>query len=397
MKLLYVSWRAPYNSVSHAGGKTFNYYIKGMAKQTNNSIVLLTLGNEKDRERCDCSEFGIETIFINDYIDACGWKNRISQKWIFGRSCGLYNQNVVRAVEKALIDLQKKENTPDAIVMEWTQMVLLIDIIKRVFPNAKYIASEHDVSFLGLERKYNAEKNIICKLYRYMKYKVVYIRECKALKKCDLILCHNKKDVKLLENNNIYGAKSIVPYYDRYYLSGDVTKELTYITFFGAMAREENYKSVIWFIENVMPLISDLEFTFCVLGANPPESLKKYASKKVLVTGFVENITEYLNKTKVAVLPLVLGAGIKVKVLEFAAAGIPIVTNKIGIEGIPLERNSEYLHCETAEEFANTIREVLSNKIDLDAIPKNEVIAIKKNFDLEASLKNYISWLEDLV
>ena len=56
-----------------------------MAKQTNNSIVLLTLGNEKDRERCDCSEFGIETIFINDYIDACGWKNRISQKWIFGR------------------------------------------------------------------------------------------------------------------------------------------------------------------------------------------------------------------------------------------------------------------------------------------------------------------------
>ena len=146
-----------------------------------------------------------------------------------------------------------------------------------------------------------------------------------------------------------------------------------------------------------MPLISDLEFTFCVLGANPPEGLKKYASKKVLVTGFVENITEYLNKTKVAVLPLVLGAGIKVKVLEFAAAGIPIVTNKIGIEGIPLERNSEYLHCETAEEFANTIREVLSNKIDLDTISKNEVIAIKKNFDLEASLKNYISWLEDLV
>lgn len=395
MELLYISWRTPYSSVSHAGGKTFNYYIKGMAKQTNNNIVLLTLGNEKDRERCDCSEFGIKTIFINDYIDAHGWKNKILKKWIFGRSCGLYNQNIIGAIKNALVDLQKSEYTPDVVIMEWTQMVLLIDIIKRFFPKAKYIASEHDVSFLGLERKYRAEKNIICRPYRYMKYKVVYIRECKALKRCNLVLCHNRKDVKLLENNNVYGARSIVPYYDRYYLRKDDASKSNYITFFGAMAREENYKSVIWFIENVMPLISDLEFTFCVLGANPPEELKKYASKKILVTGFVEDITEYLNKTKAAVLPLVLGAGIKVKVLEFAAAGIPIVTNEIGIEGIPLERNSEYLHCETAEEYANTIRKILLNEIDLASISKNEVISIKEYFGLDESLKNYISWLED--
>lgn len=163
------------------------------------------------------------------------------------------------------------------------------------------------------------------------------------------------------------------------------------------MAREENYKSVIWFIENVMPLISEVDVTFCVLGSNPPEELKKYANSKVLITGFVEDITEYLNKTKVAVLPLVLGAGIKVKVLEFAAAGIPILTNEIGIEGIPLERNIEYLHCETAEEFAGTIRKIMVNKIDLESISKNETIAIKKNFNLNKSLENYISWLEDLV
>lgn len=394
MNLLYISWRTPYSNVSHAGGKTFNYYIKGMASNTNNNIVLLTLGNEKERERCDCADLGIETIFINDYIAERKWKNKASALWIFGKSCGLYNQNIVDAVKYAMIDLKNRGYMPDVIVLEWTQMVLLVDIARNIFPEAKYVASEHDVSFLGLERKYKTEKNIIHRLYRYIKYRVVYKRECKALKGCDLILCHNKKDVALLENNNVRDAKSIVPYYDRYHLNKSAGVESKYITFFGAMAREENYKSVIWFIKNVMPLVDDLEFMFCILGANPPEELKKYSSKKIIVTGFVEDITEYLNETKVAVLPLVLGAGIKVKVLEFAAAGIPVITNEIGIEGIPLKRNSEYLHCETAQEFAETIRGVLTNKIDLDLISKNEEAAIKANFDLDESLSNYINWLE---
>lgn len=394
MNILYISWRAPYSSVSHAGGKTFNYYIKGIAKNTNNNIVLLTLGNEKDQEKCDCPSAGIKTVFVNNYMKPYRWNNIILNKWIFGKSCGLYDQKIIIAVKNALIDIHKDGYVPDVIVMEWTQMVLLIDLIKKIFPKAKYVSSEHDVSFLGLERKYHAEKNVIRKLYRYLKYRLVYMRECASLKKCDLILCHNKKDVALLENNHVYGAKSIVPYYDQYHLNRDTSTECKYITFFGAMAREENYKSVIWFIKNVMPLIDDLEFVFCILGANPPEELKKYRDEKILVTGFVEDVSEYLEKTKIAVLPLVLGAGIKVKVLEFAAAGIPIATNKIGIEGIPLENNIEYLHCETAEEFATAIRKALTNKIDLDLISKKEMATIEKNFDLRESLKNYIKWLE---
>ena len=43
MNILYISWRAPYSSVSHAGGKTFNYYIKGIAKNTNNNILVVML------------------------------------------------------------------------------------------------------------------------------------------------------------------------------------------------------------------------------------------------------------------------------------------------------------------------------------------------------------------
>lgn len=393
MNFLYVSWRVPYDGVSHAGGKTFNYYIKGLSHNTNNRIVLLALGDKSDQKKCDCTKSGIKTIFIDNHKNY-NWRDKIASKWFLGKSCGMYSQNIIVEIENALISINENGYTPDVIVLEWTQMVFLVDLVKRIFPMAKCVASEHDVSFLGLKRKYQTETNLFIKPLRYLKYKIVQIRECAALRECDLILCHNQKDVKLLNSNCVYGAKSIVPYYDRYYLKRIDDRELEYITFFGAMSREENYKSVIWFIEKVMPLLQDLNFTFCVLGANPPEKLEQYKNNKIMVTGFVNDISAYLSKTKLAVLPLVLGAGIKVKVLEFAAAGIPIVTNEIGIEGIPLEHNSEYLHCETAEEFADTIRDVLLNKIDLKAMSEKEIYSVRENFDLDKSLKNYIKWLE---
>lgn len=396
MNILYISWRAPYNNVSHAGGKTFNYYIKGMAKKTNNSIALLTIGNPTDKEKCDCKDAGIETYFLDEYMRTPrNWREALSKKWIFGITCGMYGISIVDGVKNALSALRDNGYKPEVIVMEWTQITILVELIKSYYPNARYVSSEHDVSFLGLERKYLLEKNPVRKLFRFLKYRVLYKRECAALKECDLILCHNEKDVNLLGRNNVHGAKMIVPYYDQYQLmDGRLDSENKYVTFFGAMAREENYKSVIWFIENVMPQISDLDFKFCVLGSNPPDFLRQYESNKILVTGFVEDITEYLNKTKIAVLPLVLGAGIKVKVLEFAAAGIPIITNEIGIEGIPLERDKEYLHCESAKEFADTIRKVLTNQIDLASISKKEVAAIHNKFELSKSLDNYIKWLE---
>lgn len=106
------------------------------------------------------------------------------------------------------------------------------------------------------------------------------------------------------------------------------------VLFFGAMARPENYLSAIWYIENVMPRIQDLKLKFVVLGSNPAEVFEKYINDEVIVTGFVEDVTPYFEKSLCLVAPLVLGAGIKVKILEAMSAGIPILTNAIGIEGI---------------------------------------------------------------
>ena len=65
-------------------------------------------------------------------------------------------------LDKEQLNSMKKEGyTPDVIVLEWTPIVLLADMIKEIFPQAKLVASEHDVTFLGYYRKYKYENGII--------------------------------------------------------------------------------------------------------------------------------------------------------------------------------------------------------------------------------------------
>ena len=87
---------------------------------------------------------------------------------------------------------------------------------------------------------------------------------------------------------------------------------------------------------------------------------------------------------------MLLGAGIKVKILEAMSAGLPILTNDIGIEGIPAKTNKEYLHCETPEDYAGGIEKLLSDRSFADEMAKNSKELLAKNFNKKESLEKLI-------
>ena len=83
--------------------------------------------------------------------------------------------------------------------------------------------------------------------------------------------------------------------------------------------------SALWFIDNVLPLLSDIDIRFVVLGSNPTEELKAKESARVHVTGFVDAVEPYFEKSMCLVAPLVLGAGIKVKVNADGYEVLPVI------------------------------------------------------------------------
>lgn len=223
-------------------------------------------------------------------------------------------------------------------------------------------------------------------------------RELRALLKCDLVVPHNDKDKEILVQNGIDIKKinTIVPYYDKFYVIRDKVVSND-ILFYGAMNRIENSQSAIWFIENVMTLLKGHNFRFVIIGNKPPANLLKLANDEIIVTGFVDDPSTFFAKGLCLVAPLVLGAGIKVKILEAMSSGIPVLTNNIGIEGIPAKDGHDYIHCESPDEYANAIIKLYSGDINRHQLSDNAMKFINNEFDIVASYAKYSNRIQELL
>lgn len=408
--IMVISFCVPYDNVGHAGGKTHNFYLKKMNEVSGFKVNLISFGVEADREKLDLKQYGIgsRVFFIGgNKLEKIkrGIGNLTTKYNPFDKRGNMLPKYYENCVISELKRIKSEGHIPDIFVLEWTQMVFLAGRIKSLFPKAKIVASEHDVSYLGFLRKYEYAESDSERKKFFRFYKNIKREELDALKYCDIVCPHNKKDEKLLMEDGIPSGNihPIVPYFDDY--SGIIRRPVqNRIMFYGAMARPENYLSAMWFIEHVMPALKKDGVEFVIVGSNPPELLKLAAEKyngnaensKITVTGFVPEVDDYFATSMFLVAPLVLGAGIKVKIIEAMSAGMPVLTNDIGIEGIDAEDGRDYIRCTAPGDYINAIHKILEGRIDVQVLSENAGKFIKDNFNLEESAEKYMNLLGEL-
>lgn len=390
MNILWISPMPAYSAVTHAGGKTWNFYLNRFAAEADVHVRVLVFSKAKEVNRIDW-DTNIQYDVLISKGSLCLNLRRVVMD-VAGRAfrgqsfCSYYKRH---SLQKALARLSRNGYQPDVIIAEWTEMVVLIDLYRHYFPNAKFVASEHDVSFVGLKRKLQATS----KSFDYARKMATFCRmeneELDALKRYDIIAPQSAMDVERLiqkgiDKRNIY---CLTPYIQNMGRIWEGNQKQ--ILFYGAMQRPENYLSAIWFIENVLSSLNREDISFCALGNNPPSSLVKWANKRISVPGYVEDISAYFRDSYCFVAPLVLGAGIKVKVLEAMSSGIPLVANGVAMEGINATAGRDYLHAETAEEFKDAIEMLFKYPKRAQEIGDCGRRFFEKNFDCEASYQRY--------
>ncbi len=400
IRLLWLSPIAAYDEIGHAGGKTFNFYLKQFARDAAFDVMAIVYAKAQDAKKIDYNNYGIKYIHIvskgNLFLNVCRICIDLYGMFFHGIShCSFYKR--IRLCHE-LKKMKTQGYEPDAVILEWTEFAVLASEIKKLFSHAKIVASEHDVSFVGMDRKVQYEGNSITRQLKAVKASYFKREELAALRICDLVVPHSGADVERLEQCHIPKQKQFVlkPYFQR---MGDMQwrGNKNQILFFGAMNRHENYDSVFWFLKNVFPYVSRNDIEFVVLGGSPPKELKALQSERVHILGFVDDITPYFTESKCFVAPLVLGAGIKVKILEAMSAGMPVITNNIGIEGIGAISGEDYMHADTADEYVRMIDAVFSGSIDLYQIGSNAKEYIHQNFDVNRSYHDYKKRLYDMI
>ncbi|MGB7566959.1 MAG: glycosyltransferase [Chitinivibrionales bacterium] len=390
--MLIISRYCAYDSASYAGSKTHNYYLKRLIKDF--QVKVLTIAHPEDLPGLDFDKYKIDAdiVLVNEaprrawFFLLHNWRNVLNY---FGKTLGLVNGYVQRSLLKRARLLQRQGYSPDIILFEWTQTLLVIKDVKKLFPSALCIASEHDVSFLRFERQYKAASGLN-KIKENIRYKSLKKVEISALQKADLIVPQNEKDKNLLLVHGISPEKvhAIAPYYTNYN-SVMYSPAGTNILFFGAMDRKENYAGIIWFIDRVFKPYLSHGYSLVIVGGRPHRSLSKYKSDRITITGFVQDIRPYLANSFCMVAPLLSGAGIKVKVIEVMSAGLPVLASGIAIEGIPAQNEVHYLHCEQPEDYREAFERIRQNQIDLRGISENSKNLVAENFNLEKSFTSY--------
>lgn len=402
-KILWISPLAPYDTVGHAGGKNHNYYLKYVVSQKKFDVKLLSMCIPEEFGKLDLDKYGIKNdIFC---IPGKGIQNLIKKIINIESTLNPLNPghkklaNYTRICFSILIKRNVTDvKNADIIVCQWTESLLIYSLLQRyVRKDVKFVAIEEDVSYLGYQRKIQYSDDFLPKLYWKMQYAGLKRKELDLLKRCDLVVTTNQKDLALLKNDGIPENKlfSMIPYYDDYFRVDRDNTDKYMILYYGAMDRKENHSAAIWFVKEVLPLL-DERFRFVIIGSKPNEKLLKLRSERVIVKGFVINVSEYFAKCLCMAVPLMLGAGIKIKILEAMSAGIPVLTNNIGIEGIYAKDGEEYLHCNTKEEYAAKIQMLSENKIDSNTLGKNAKRFINHRFNIENSARKFMDHLRNL-
>jgi glycosyltransferase involved in cell wall biosynthesis len=126
--------------------------------------------------------------------------------------------------------------------------------------------------------------------------------------------------------------------------------------FVGSMDWLPNIEGILWFVKEILPLIRRRKPScrVAIAGRKPgPEILALAAADAgIEVTGTVPDVRPYLWNSQISILPLRIGGGTRIKVYEAMAAGLPVVSTSVGVEGLACQPGRDLLIGDTPEEFA---------------------------------------------
>jgi glycosyltransferase involved in cell wall biosynthesis len=162
------------------------------------------------------------------------------------------------------------------------------------------------------------------------------------------------------------------------------------IAFLGGFSHTPNIAAVRFFADEVMPLLRVAlpGIRFLVYGSAVPPEVEALASDDVIIKGYVKDVSEVFDSCRVFVAPLLSGAGMKGKVLDCIAAGIPSVLSPIAAEGIGLRDGFDTIIAVKPEEWVQGIMKLYNGEAAWNTMSKHLLELAANRFSFETGVAN---------
>ncbi|WP_308638122.1 glycosyltransferase family 4 protein [Paenibacillus silvisoli] len=164
------------------------------------------------------------------------------------------------------------------------------------------------------------------------------------------------------------------------------------LVFVGKMDIPHNSSAVVYFCERIWPNIKRQapEATFHIVGKSPTAEVQRLQKvyPGVIVTGEVDDVKHIVSHSALLIAPLLFGTGIKTKIVEAMSWGVPVVTNRIGVEGIDANHREDLFVCDSDDEMVRNVLLLLNNPEINDKVSRNSVRYVAGHFSSSAARKH---------
>lgn len=278
----------------------------------------------------------------------------------------------------------------DVVQIEWIQMAQHVRDSDWPLLSRRGVLVQHDVAWLPLERRAQIASGPAQWFWR-REARLMRAYEERAWPRFARVVTMSEDDAQHVRP--VTDRVSVVPNgvdAAHYAPCLDAKRENRTLLFLGWFRHDPNVDALKYFLESVYDRIlerhPDVEVR--VVGAHVPPTIRGLAASRpsVQFVGYVEDVRPELSRAVINVVPLRVGGGTRLKILESMAAGTPVVTTSIGCEGLAVEPGRHLVVGDTPEAFARCVSDLLDDAELWRRVAREARLLVETRYDWSRSV-----------
>lgn len=285
---------------------------------------------------------------------------------------------------------------PHIIIIEEHYCLYVIALLLKYFLKVRHLVVDlHNIDTIRLLRYPKINKFLV---------NLIYLLERNATKYACLSMVVSYKDFhiarKLFNITNIVIAPNFVPYDEieniKKRLNEEICIEKTcisgrYIIFHGDFRYYPNREALLLLVKHIMPRIWELypDIKLAVVGSGLP----RVSKGKIILLGYIpyEILYKLISNATCAIVPLLRGGGTRIKILEYLACGVPVISTKIGAEGLELENFEHIILVDQINDIPEAFNLLMKNNALREKLKANAIAIVREKYDVSKALKDFLN------
>jgi len=353
MRILFVTYRVPYPPVS--GDRLRTFQLLSLLLKCGVEVFLITfVTSTSDQAHVRrLEEMGVQVTQVKLNMSWARVKAAVFSLllWNVPLQCLIYMKSAMSAGIKYIVSEHKIDIT----------YVFLARMGQYYIPGSTAIQI---LDYMDAFSEFYASRSLIGRklslstLIDYVESKKLKRWEAKLLRQFDASTIITDYDALKISKDS--PPVVIPPHVDDflgYEVSGQPSLSSPSIILFGEMGTFYSECAVLFAVNQVMPIIWEHlpSATLYVVGSKPTKVITSLASPRVVITGFVDDMRHYIAKADVSIVPIFMGSGLKLKIIQSMALRVPVVSTSIANLGTNAEDGKHLLIADSAEKFAQSV------------------------------------------